>query len=567
MDLDPHKDIEGFLRELYAKLFALPKSITLVILYVAGNITILLTGLLITKDPIIALKVFIAAVVYISLILLTYRRIGEVRVDIKRILGIAFFSIIPYSLASLLMLLPVPNRDVLALYAASSAMLFLIRFIFWGNIFSSFGIGVFIGVATSFTASLNYVWEKLLTYLMTSVSTSLAMLIFISLLEILGRSNGIKPFELGRGFIRSWMFDDHSSLEDTLEKDSIKRDVSIKTIIFNREDRDNVIWVFPGFHFGPFRRVGSSDAVYVLEEALGDVGKTMVFHTLGSHERNIVKRKYVREISEEFAKELRDYIRENKSVNNMYMINLRGLDGWGSYVVGSEKCYSYILYNLSGADDIQIDAEDFLKKLHGSETLVAVADAHSNYSRRSVNYSALKRLLVEINDRSDHREEILRIGFGEAFTRSNCGGLCSGLVKSMIIETSGGRDALIYLYGNNMLRSANERVREIVMKKGFRDVIIITPDDHSCAATSVGDPYTAVKYCSDLMDAILESLDKATKDLSPARIMCYEKIFRDIPLMGEAVWNYIRGLEVLGPLTPRLWIIFLLVSIGISLII
>ncbi len=562
------RDIEGFLRELYAKLFALPRSITLAVLYVAGNTLILLTGFLITRDLFIAINISIAAVIYISMIILLYRKIGEVKIDIKRILGIAFFSILPYSLASLLMLLPVPNRDVLALYAASSAMLFLIRFIFWGNIVTSFSLGVLIGVATSFIASLNYVLDRFLIYLEISVASSIAMLVFISLLEILGRSNGINPFELGRGFIRSWIFDDNGYLEDAFEKDSVKKDVSIRAIIFNRSDKDDIIWIFPGFHFGPFKRVGSSDAVYVLDEALRDIGKTMVFHTMGSHERNIVKRKYVEEISTIFAKELREYIRENNfNTYDAHKISLQGQDGWGSYVVGSDKCYSYIIYNIIGADDIQIDTEDFLKRLHGSETLVVVADAHSNYSRRQVNYSALKKLLVEVNDRGDRREKILKIGYGESSVRSNCGGLCRGLVKSMVIETSGGRDALIYIYGNNMLRSANEKIREILSKKGFINVIIVTPDDHSCTATSVGDPYTAVKYCSDLMDAILESLDKATKDLSPTKILCYEKIFRDIPLMGEAVWSYIRGLEVLGPLTPRLWIIFLLMSVIIPLII
>ena len=554
-----HRDIEHFLREQYSKLFALPRSIYLVMLYAIENLLILGVESVLKNLYTAIINTSLSSLTYLLMILGIYRRIDEIRVDTKRLLGISFFSLLPYSLFTPLMLTPIAiNRDALIAYAASSAMLFLIRYLFWGDLIKSLAVSVFVGTITSFIGSLNYSMDSLIKYLKISAASSLPIILFILLLEFMGRSNGIKPFELGRGFIRSWMFNENSYLEESLERDSVRGDVKIRSILFIREDRPSIVWVFPGFHFGPFKKVGSSDAVYVFDETLKDLGYTMIFHTTGSHERNIVKREIVEKISRDFKTYIAEHLGKN-SVYKGYVSTASSGDGWRIYEVSGEKCSSYIIYNVNGSDDLPHELENEISQM-SSDKIIGLADAHSVYSRREINYEGLRETLKRLVNGDTNRSEIIRVGFGEAYIDSECSGVCNKLVKALTIETSGGRDVIVYIYGNNMLKSANERIKSEIAKKGFRNIVIVTPDDHSCAATSIGDPYTAVRYCEDLGKAIIEAVDKSLRDASPTRITCFEKIYRDIPLMGESVWSYIRGLEVLGPLTPKLWIIFLLAS-------
>jgi hypothetical protein len=56
----------------------------------------------------------------------------------------------------------------------------------------------------------------------------------------------------------------------------------------------------------------------------------------------------------------------------------------------------------------------------------------------------------------------------------------------------------------------------------------------------------------------------ALEDLKPARIACREYVWNDAPFMGRVVWNYLKALEILGPLTSKLWVITLVASIAVT---
>ncbi|MEZ0290738.1 MAG: DUF2070 family protein [Sulfolobales archaeon] len=554
------RDLESFLREQYSKLFALPRDLFLALLFILINIFIMVFSYLQNPGTGVFLTYSLAATLYLFMLVLFFNNIENISMGLKRILGIAVFSLAPYAFVS--WILYVLDRPIYTIYSASSAMIFLIRYIFWGDMISSVLVSLFIGFSASLVASGSVSLLTALEIFKISVISTSIMLIFIIFIEIIGRLSGVRAFDLGRGFIRSWMFDDNKYLEEVLSRDSEKRDIVIKSLVFDR-DRERVILLYPGFHFGPFRKVGSSDAVYVFDRALGDLGSVLVFHTTGTHERNIVKRDIVERIAREYRERLENIIRSRDSLEDKISVDYQASEeGWSVYRFGGDKCVSLMIYNTNGSDDLDEHLESEIERLYGDRLVVGLVDAHSVYGRRNYDtYNLVKLLRSSIEKHSRDARSSFRIGFGVSRVKNLCGGLCSDLVKSLVIEVDGERDLIVYIYGNNMIKSAHERIVSEMRSKGFRNVVIVTPDDHSCAAVSIGDPYVAVRLCSDLLEAVRESVKRALEDLGEARLLCDKTVFREIPVMGSAVWSYIRGLERLGPITPRLWTIFLIASI------
>jgi len=561
-------DVEPLIREMYSKLFALPQEKILAIVYVIATLAIALLDYLWTEDLYVFPRIFVASVFYLALIYLVFHVLSPNPMGFKRLLGVADFSLAPYVIIWIF-LYPF-EKSIYLVYASSSGMLFLLRYIFWGNLFLSQIIAILIGIAASMISSSGDLIIILKRSFLTSLVSTLVMTAFVLFIELIGKRNGVKTFKLGRGFIKTWIFDDTKDLENVLEENSIKKDIKIKIMIFRRKVRD-VLLIFPGFHFGPFKKAGSSDAVYIFDEALKDVGDTLVFHTIGSHENNIVRRSYVKNIAEVLRKDLSDHDDKNIDHRLVKVATLRTNDHWMIYVFYSEEkdCVSTIFVNEEGSDDVpEREMTDIIEYADKKSVKIMFADAHSFYGRRSLSYESLKRSLRKIIDAEDIKMSVVkRMGFGSAYMRHSCGGVCNGLIKALIIETSDGKDLLIYIYGNNMIKSTNDFIRRYFREKGFREVLIVTPDDHSCAATSVGDPYTAVRLCDELLKTIERAVSEAEKDLSEYSVYCFEKSFDKIPVMGESVWSYIKSVEVLGPITPRLWMLFLLISGVLSVLI
>lgn len=563
--LSGYRDLEDFLREQYSKLFNLPRKLLLISAYFA-SITII-SILSYTQSGRIEnlFSVLGSSILYLLLITIFFNNLEDNSMGLKRILGVAVFSILPYTLLSWIPYML--HKPVYSVFSLSSAMIFLIRYIFWEGIVSSIVIALIIGSLAGFIASASFSIEVLLSLASLSFLSILIMLLFVVFIEAIGRSSGLKAFKLGRGFIRSWIFDDNRYIEEALLEDSKPEDIEIKTLILEG-DENRILLIHPGFHFGPFRRVGSSDAVYVFDQELRDIGSTLVFHTTGTHDRNIVKREFVETIAQQYKKEIMRTLRESSREERISVGRDDGRDGWGVYRIGSDRCLSLMIYNREGADDLPRELEEDISKSFEEEILVGVVDTHSMYGRKIHDLESLRTLLIEsIRRHLNDSRSFFRVGYGESHMRNLCGGVCSGLVKALVIETDHGRDVVVYIYGNNMIISSNERIVEELKRRGFRDVLIVTPDDHSCAAVSTGDPYTAVKLCSELVNAINEAVDIALRRMSKGRIACSKHVFREIPVMGSTVWSYIKGLERLGPLTPRLWLLFLIASVTPILVI
>ncbi len=568
-----HGFTEDLVNRLYKKLFYLPRTTLLSAVYVIEGFIISLPGSGPRISLPILLSVFLGMAVYLLLLYLFFVAGGAVD-SFKKSLGIAVFSLAPYIIVDFFAI----SKDRLFLsFSASSGMIFLIHYIFKGRLPRSLAVALIASIAASACAlySLSMIGSrgadggsllvsKIPGVFIASAVSIVVFAFFIAVLELGGRASGMRTFEVARGFLRSWLFGENELLERAFYRNAVRDSLKIRVLSIYRDVGRPIHLIYPGFHYGPFKRVGSADAVYIVDKYVEDLGAaSLVFHTIGSHERNIVLRSSVEKIARELAGRLGresggDYL---EAVAEPVRVSR---EPWSCLAIGGGRCVAIYISNNNGADDLPETVEKtFLGIEKARGLMISVADSHNNHGRDRVNESVIAEIAVEAIDRLRAPGVPVMIGYGEHSMGRLCRGMCSGRVKVLAIKGGRGVYAIIYLYGNNMLKHARESIVRAVKNLGFADVEVVTPDDHSCAAESLGTAYTAIHLCQDLVRATVAAASEALKDLKPARISCSEHSWEEVPFMGRAVWNYLRALEALGPLTSKLWIVTLAASIAL----
>lgn len=566
---------EDLVNRLYRRLFYLPRTALLSAVYVVEGFVIALSSPSPYRIfPQIFISVFLGLAVYLFLIYMFFVIIGGAIDTVKKSLGVAVLSLAPYIIVDFF----AAGKEKLFLsFSASSGMVFFIHYIFKGMLFASLGIAIITSFSAS-SASLYFfsllvgqsaggsvaLFSEAPVLLIVSLLSIAVFALFIAILELGGRASGLRTFEIARGFLRSWLFGENELLEKAFYRNSVKNSLRIRVLSIYRDGGKPIHLIYPGFHYGPFKSVGSSDAIYIIDKYIEDLGAaSLVFHTIGSHERNIVLRSSVEKIAGDLAKRL------SMASDNDPQGAIAGpirvyKDPWGCLAISSGKCAAIYISNANGADDLPESVEKVLLGIEKARgVMISVADSHNSYGRVRVDEDIIAEMVVEAIDRLQGEKGPVMVGYGEHSMGRLCRGLCSGRVKALIIRGGRGDSAIIYLYGNNMLRQARESIVRAVKDMGIADVEVVTPDDHSCAAESLGTAYIAIHPCQDLVRAAVAAVGEALKDLRPARLACSEHSWRDIPFMGSAVWNYLRALEVLGPITSKLWIVTLALSITI----
>lgn len=567
---------DDLIHRLYDKLFYLPSVWLLSAAYtVEGIFIIIFNALLGGRGLTPAILSTLAGMAYYIASTHIFFISGGVVDTYKKALGIAVVSLAPYLVVEALSARSGPGY---ASFSSSAGMLFLVHYIFKGGLLISAAVALAIALPSSTISvlSIDLLEEPRLLgddlnripgHAAISLASIASFTVFIAVLELGGRINSMKIFDLARGFLKSWLFGDNSLLERAFSKNASQAPLKIRVLTLHREGKKRLHMIYPGFHYGPFRNVGSSDAVHIIDDLMGRRGElSLVFHTVGSHDRNLVSRAEVSRIAEELSQIL------SRDAGHGDLAPLRGpvrvsRGAWQALTLGGGACVAAHISNSRGSDDLPDSVEKIAMGIEKSGgVMIAIADSHNNVGREHVDEEAMAEMLVEACDAISRpsSEAPVLVGYGEASMSRPCRGMCKGSVKVLVVENGEGRHAMIYIYGNNIHRSARSGLVAHLISKGFRDVEIVTPDDHSCAAVSIDTAYVSVHMCPELLKAIDAAVKTALEDLSPALVSCSEHVWPSVGFMGKAVWNYLRGLEILGPITPRLWAITLLFSVAVS---
>lgn len=556
--------IEWITRKYYGRLNILPRRRFLLLIYV-GLIT--LTGSLNTTDytPNNILRSIVAYFVLGSVLTLIYLPLMFTKLfNTKRVLGLSLVTFATSLVAELLFYRLIGLRG-LGLVVASGFVLIIL------SVFTSLSLSIVVSTLTpilTFTLVNTLLLNQALshTHLINAILVEFASvtlgILFIYYIDSRGRRlSGISPIAALRAFLNTWFTGDSGSLELLFNDIGTSEAVEVKNIIFKRAKGPHIAMVFPRIHFGPFDEVGSSSFIHYLDNELEPEFKVFTFHTSGSHEHNLASSKDAMKVAHEVAENIR------KSLNvdgegvlcTPYRVKLG--DGWEAFTLNSKDFLATIVVNkVQGNDDIPYQVWDLLNSDRTRSLATMVVDAHSCKGSKVFDPNLLKPLLDKVLDYYDCAEvSSFRVGYGESRASSTCVELCDTRVKTLTINVEGKRHGLIYIYGNNVDKNFRIKLDKILSNLTYlNDFEIITPDDHSCAASMSESPYEVVKECHGLVEAIVDSVMKAVDNEVPATYRVVDFRLDNIKVVGDKVFTIMESLNTLAGKTEKGLVVLML---------
>ncbi|MEM4519607.1 MAG: DUF2070 family protein [Sulfolobales archaeon] len=545
---------ETIIRHYYRRLFLLPKTYVILVAYLAIASLISIFEVLPATDLITYLDNILNYLLGFTIFLILNIVLTKSKtLNVKRVLGLTTVSIGVFSIAEVVFarLVGIKGLGILT----SSGLTYIVL-----PVFLKYPQALIASIIPQFVSYLilnKVVFTSLPTYLVKAIAIQALSLIasftIVMVIELRGRKLlGIKPMSLLNSFIASWFSNDPQPIESEFEKYSESKDVLLRFALLKTQNSENVLLVFPTIHFGPFKNIGSSRFLYHLEDALGSRYQVFVFHTPCSHERNLVSSSDSEEIVKYLNNNLDGLLNITADLTPCKPYVTIDDSGWEAYIIPLKTGFIAFLKNLvNGSDDLPFDVWDLLNDAKGMY-FYSLVDTHSSKGQPETNLAIFKNLLNKLL--ANYRCEELKnfeVGYSEGYVNFLHRGLCFNKVKSLVMNFDGSKHALIYLYGNNMDTKFRQLITSEVSKLGLDYVEVVTPDDHSCAASFKESPYDIVSCCDDVINIIKEVVSNALSNMSKATIHTADIIISNVKLVGNKVWDMVKGLDILGSSTIK----------------
>ena len=539
-------ELDDVTRKYYRRLHILPRTNVLIITY--ALLIVILS--LINSDNILSLNSVIANLFNYSIIGLLlpilYSILAVSRLfNLRRVIGLSLAVMIASLPAEIVFyrLIGLRGTGIVAI----SGFIFIILSVFINPI-------VAVPLATLPTLVVFYVINELimesfrgdlvltaLTIQMISITVGLTYIVF---LENLGKDYGYSPIRIMRAFINTWLTGNPLRLENEFGKYTMIDDLKVKVIMIEREGAEDIALIFPTLHYGPFRNVGSAKFIYHLQSLLEPRIKPFIFHTPGSHEHNLVSSDDSERIAKLIHNAINDTYKYECKLNMCKPYRVKLSNGWESFTLNGPTFIALFLVNKRvGNDDLPYELWNLIESTGGDkkELLIkAIADSHSFKGPKVSDVSEVKDLIFEVmRNHSCSKGEGFYVGYGEGkASTSECRGLCNGLVRALTIKfNDGSRYALVYIYGNNMDGKFRRKLEKLIGSLGIIDAEIITPDDHSCAASIKESPYDIVSECRSLVNAVRKALTSAINNEVRAKYSTLEVVIKNVKFVGHKIFD------------------------------
>ncbi len=544
-------DVEEITRKYYGRLFLLPRWHSLLILYL---LIVSVVGTINGVPPFTPYSIASSITQYIiigaALVIVFLFLMATKVFTPKRVLGLSTAMFIASLPAELVFYRLTGFRGVGLL--AGTGLVFVVL-----NAFLTPILALLVSSVPPFVAFItaNNLLGNVMTgneiagAVITESISLLAGIAYVAYFEVAGRKfSGISPTWLLRSFLKTWFTGNPSSLEEAFSKIGKEEDVKVKALFILREGAEPIALIYPSIHYGPFRNVGSSRFIYHLESYLEPRLKTFIFHTAGSHEHNLTSSKDSEELARLINIAFDNVYEEFAHLKMCEPYRVKTDDGWEAFVLsGSTFLAMNIVNKALGNDDLPHTLWHELENHPKAPQVVAVADSHSFKGPKITDVSVLKPLIEEVFRRYSCTEgEEFEAGYGEAVASSMCRSVCNPRVKAMTLNFNGRRYALVYIYGNNMDGEYRLKLENLVKGLGVHDVEIVTPDDHSCAASFKEAPYDVVNECEPLTQAVLEAVKESMQNERPAYYGTYEAVFKGVKVVSDKIFVFIDQLATLG---------------------
>ncbi len=565
--------VEWIARKYYRRLNILPRRRFLLIIYVS---LIVLIGVInsVNLSWSEVLSSVAAYFVLGSVLTIVYLPLALGRLfNIKRVLGLSLVTF-AVSLVAELLFFRFTGLRGLGLVVTSGFILIILsafmtipRALTLSTIIPAF---TFVSVnALVLRQQINYV-GVVNAILIELVSVSLGS-IFIAYVESRGRRlSGVSPLRALRAFLNTWFTGESGSLESLFNNIGTSEVVEVKSVVFVRDKEPNIALLFPRIHFGPFDDIGSSSFIHYVDRELEPGFKAFTFHTTGSHEHNLASNRDAVSVASRTAEAVRNLTSLRRGGTLCKPYRVRSDDGWEAFVLnGKDFLAAFISNRVYGNDDIHYNVWDILSVDNRSPPNTIVVDAHSCKGDKVTDPSLLRPLVNRVLESYKCVEgSAFLVGYGESRVSSMCVELCDTRVKALTINVEGERYGIIYLYGNNVDADFRAKLDRVLRSRtDLKDFEIVTPDDHSCAASLSESPYEVVKECYGLVETIVSSVKSAMNNEAPATLEVLTSKFEGVKIVGDRVFVIIESLSSLAKTTEKgLMILFLITNMLLPLL-
>ena len=548
----------------YSKLISLPRTPVIICSIISVTLLFSLTFRRFEwiSRPEVFLETYLAYLASVMLLVLVLKGVMRNRhITLRRIAGVVLVALLIYSPVEVIG----TYKGVPGLGMASSAgfVLFILtalKTLYLAILATVVGIGsALITLSLLLFAtkihSFNYIY-----HIAAGLSSSALFSLLVLYIKRVGKKYRLDPLNFARGFINVWIGGSEEYLEREFARISRYKDLHIDVIKFCRIGKRPIVLVIPTVHFGPFRNIGSSALPYFIDREASSKGMhSMVLHSAGSHEHNMVHSKD----SQELAK----YIIEKalgvecyEELANPFRVHE---DKFQAFAIPTSRRLMILITNPEeGSDDLPPSLIDIAKRLENSSnySTITLVDAHNVKGERPRRIEILEKLILRSLSTITPVCRSSRVGFAEVEVKGHVVGLCYNKLKLLLIECDDSEYALVYAYGNN----AEPKVRRDVLKElhyaGIKDGEFITPDDHTCAASAMDKPYHVIHSSEAIVSAVREALKLARRDLAPSRVG-FRRLNVKLEVMDDSVWKLIALLEAVGSSLMRLLPLVVVTSI------
>ncbi|MEM0259104.1 MAG: DUF2070 family protein [Thermoproteota archaeon] len=397
---------------------------------------------------------------------------------------------------------------------------------------------------------------KLVYYIKVLAFGSCLVILFI--LWMKKHTYGEDTLHLVKAFLRSWIVDDNELIEEVLYRNGENFKAKAQLYFL-----DNFCLILTNFHYGPYRRVGSSRLQLLVEEELRKVGiESVVFHGISTHEQDLTRQKDAIEISKQLINEVFNNDKKQTNIGEPIVPNKINFEGWEVVIFGGKRVPILTLSNiLYGSDDIPIETLKEVEKIKNDYNLLDlfIVEAHNKELVKKLrNYDTLKLAVEKALSEVEYSSKIL-FGYGSCKVLKKDSELCHDEVSCLTFKVGEKQASIFVLRGNNISNDG----RKLILNR-FPGLIteVITTDDHSCAATITKVTYNPIKVSEALIRTMEEALKESQKNLKEVNMRYEEILLGEYKVVGKGAFKLLKILKEKGKLALLitfalfLWLIF-----------
>ncbi|MCQ5340767.1 MAG: DUF2070 family protein [Candidatus Methanomethylicia archaeon] len=396
----------------------------------------------------------------------------------------------------------------------------------------------------------------LLSFIVIIIFSFVITLAYLRYVEKAGKEVlGLSSLILFRAFIEAMMMDKTGLLEKLLKIVSIVKDADIRIIDFKGKKTSGRV-IVPSIHFGPFKKVGSSELPSKLAIRLREKGIIpIIFHSPSNHERDLISSKECDAIIDSILS-----IRQNYDNYSIVSKSIRRKKG--DITITCQIFNDIPLVMISRApiptEDLPERINDICMKkiIEKGFSDGIIVDAHNAIDTSYIDIreedernilEALEECLEELKN-SRHDRALIGFSSSKIENYSYYDGFGDAGIMTMVVDVEGQKTAYVVFDGNNMIRGLREEIISALEREGYENSEVATTDTHIVVGWKSKEGYLPIGKNIDkdnIIRKVLELVRDADAKKEECSIKFYKITLKNLHFLGD------EGLERLWRITDE----------------